>query len=93
MDRVLAKGFFDHSPILIKVPNEIANGMNPFKYFHMWSMVVDFTMRVRNTQIHGCEMFKVVRKLKLVNQSLKQLNKVGFNQIQANDSRALEAHR
>lgn len=84
---------FDHSPILIKVHNSVANVNRPSKYFHMWSKAADFDTRVRtawNTQIHGCVMFKVVRKLKLVKQSLNKLNKEGFNQIQVNEAKALQ---
>ncbi|XP_048503083.1 uncharacterized protein LOC125498834 [Beta vulgaris subsp. vulgaris] len=76
----LPEGIFDHSPMLIKVYNQIGCGKKPFKYFHMWSTADDFGMRVSeawSTQITGCAMYRVVKKMKLVKDSLKQLNRDG----------------
>ncbi|XP_048493649.1 uncharacterized protein LOC125494123 [Beta vulgaris subsp. vulgaris] len=89
----LPEGIFDHSPILIKAYNQMESGKRPFKYFHMWSTAEDFAMRVRktwSTQITGCAMYRVVKKMKLVKESLKELNNSGFDQIQAQEIRALK---
>ncbi|XP_070033019.1 uncharacterized protein [Nicotiana tomentosiformis] len=80
------EGISDHFPVKIE---QIKNGKNPkkpFKYCNVWSSHLEFQTRVSQvwqTPIEGCMMFQVVKKLKMVKQSLKEFNKKFFKDIEA----------
>lgn len=74
----MPEGLFDHSPMLVTVYPEISRGKLPFKYFTIWSKAPGFLERVQEcwqTQVEGTKMFQVVRRLKLVKEELKKLNR------------------
>ncbi|XP_056688453.1 uncharacterized protein [Spinacia oleracea] len=85
------EGTFDHSPGLITVYPRIEGGKKPFKYFTIWKSSSEFTSIVKDQwdkQFHGTKMYVVVSKLKQVKFALKELNRKGFNDIQAADLKA-----
>ncbi|KAL2900803.1 Glutamyl-tRNA reductase, partial [Bienertia sinuspersici] len=62
----------------------------PFKYFKMWQLTPDYTERIKKAwgvEMRGTAMYKIVQKLKKVKASMKELNKHGFNDMQAEDSK------
>lgn len=55
-----------------------------FKYFNMWANHKDFTPAVTeiwNKEIDGVEQYKLCKRLKLLKQPLKKLNKLHFSHI------------
>lgn len=83
---------FDHSPALLAVYPIMNEAKKLFKYYTMWRLSNEFTARVNgcwNRPIIGSKMFVVSRKLKLIKKELQELNKLGFNDIQATE---LQAH-
>ncbi|KAL2899312.1 FH protein interacting protein FIP2 [Bienertia sinuspersici] len=58
-----------------------ANSKKPFKYFKMWESAPHYKERVKKaweTHILGTPMYKLVKRLKVVKEDLKKLNKEGF---------------
>ncbi|XP_074315498.1 uncharacterized protein LOC141651698 [Silene latifolia] len=79
------EGLFYHCPCTINMSNEPERRKSGFKYFNMWGKVPEFTAtvhRVWDTQIPGYKMFQLVKKLKLLKPSLKQLNGEVFGNIE-----------
>ncbi|KAL2925388.1 Centromere protein I [Bienertia sinuspersici] len=69
---------------------DVGMGRKPFKYFKMWQLAPDYTERIKKawgTEMRGTAMYKIVQKLKKVKASMKDLNKHGFNDMQAEDSK------
>ncbi|KAL2905400.1 LINE-1 retrotransposable element ORF2 protein [Bienertia sinuspersici] len=86
----LTEGCSDHCPGLIRMNFDVGMGRKPFKYFKMWQLAPDYTERIKKawgTEIRGTAMYKIVQKLKKVKASMKDLNKHGFNDMQAEDSK------
>ncbi|XP_056697444.1 uncharacterized protein [Spinacia oleracea] len=86
----MPEGHFDHSPGFLSVYPRYDGGKKPFKYFTMWkcsAVFSDIIQKAWNIQISGSKMFILVNKLKRVNHALKDLNKVGFTDVQAADFR------
>ncbi|XP_021835103.2 uncharacterized protein [Spinacia oleracea] len=89
----MPEGIFDHSPGLLSVFPRDDGGKKPFKYFTMWkssNVFSDIVQQAWNTQFIGTKMFILINKLKRVKLALKELNKVGFTDIQAADLRAYQ---
>ncbi|XP_021851633.2 uncharacterized protein [Spinacia oleracea] len=87
----LPEGQFDHSPGLLTVYPRSDGGRKPFKYFTMCKsspLFLDIIQMARNFQCSGSKMFVLTNKLKKVKASLKELNRVGFTDIQAADLKA-----
>ncbi|XP_056697428.1 uncharacterized protein [Spinacia oleracea] len=90
----MTEGCFDHSPGLLTVYPRNSGGKKPFKYFTMWKTASQFRSMIQtqwDSQVQGSKMYCVVHKLKRVKIALKELNKGGFNDIQAADFRAYNA--
>ncbi|KAL2922409.1 50S ribosomal protein L20 [Bienertia sinuspersici] len=89
----LPEGNFDHSPMILRVDNQEHGGKKPFKYFRMWTNTKDYKQRIKeawNLNGQGTKMFCLTRKLKQVKHSLIDLNRKGFNAIQAEDVKAFQ---
>ncbi|KAL2932526.1 LINE-1 retrotransposable element ORF2 protein [Bienertia sinuspersici] len=89
----LTEGPSDHCPALIKGNANNEGGKKPFKYFRMWALAQDYQKRVEEAwkwQGRGTEMYVLTRKLKKVKNSMKELNREGFNAIQAEADKALQ---
>ncbi|GFY99199.1 hypothetical protein Acr_13g0006000 [Actinidia rufa] len=74
----------DHSPCVIALFDNGMQRPSSFKFFNMWAIHEDFqeiVERVWGTQIHGSAMFRLCRKLKLLKDPLKVLNKKHFSHI------------
>ncbi|XP_056697466.1 uncharacterized protein [Spinacia oleracea] len=90
----MTEGCFDHSPGLLTVYPRNTGGKKPFKYFTMWKSAPQFRTIIQEqwaSQVQGSKMYCVVHKLKKVKLALKDLNKSGFNDIQAADLQAYNA--
>ena len=73
-----------HSPCLVSLFDDRMLGMKPFKFFNMWTLHEDFqriVRRVWDTHIYGSAMFRLCRKLKLLKEPLKELNRKHFSHI------------
>ncbi|XP_021837814.2 uncharacterized protein [Spinacia oleracea] len=82
----MPEGHFDHSTGLLTVYPRRDGGRKPFKYFTMWKSSPVFSETVKkawSSHIDGSKMFRLVCKLKKVKQALRELNKVGFTDVQA----------
>lgn len=91
MAMFMNEGIFYHTFVLIRVHKEISIIIAPFKYFYMWSMVGEFSEKVKrawSVNIVGCAMFQTVQKLKIVKQMLNEMNIEGFLQIHICDIKA-----
>ncbi|XP_060210448.1 uncharacterized protein LOC132637368 [Lycium barbarum] len=80
----LAEGISDHFPARISLRKQATRVKRAFQYCNVWSQHPQFKDKVQtvwNTQIEGCKMWKVVRKLKLLKKSLKELNTQDFRNI------------
>ncbi|XP_074278320.1 uncharacterized protein LOC141601913 [Silene latifolia] len=81
----LPEGLFDHCPCLIKFQTRGNRKGVPFKYFNMWAMSEEFLNIVGKTwaqSVDGTPMFRVVKKLKLLKNELKKLDKNNFSDIE-----------
>ncbi|XP_074299888.1 uncharacterized protein LOC141631067 [Silene latifolia] len=85
------EGYFDHTPCLIQQTSDMGHRKGNFKYFNMWSDSDLFLLCVKEiweTSIQGTPMFRFVRKLKLLKQPLKMLNRELFADVENNTMRA-----
>ncbi|XP_074283278.1 uncharacterized protein LOC141607831 [Silene latifolia] len=85
------EGCFDHTPCIIQRLSDMGQMKGSFKYFNMWSTTEHFLPCVTQAwghRITGTPMFKFVRKLKLLKQPLKQLNRELFADVENNTMRA-----
>ncbi|XP_048496446.1 uncharacterized protein LOC125495695 [Beta vulgaris subsp. vulgaris] len=90
----MPEGDFDHSPSLLTVYPRSDSGKKPFKYYTMWRHSPQYDSTVRdqwNKRVEGTKMFVVVQKLKMVKAALKNLNKIGFHDVQVDNSIAYHA--
>ncbi|KAL2944043.1 capsid protein [Bienertia sinuspersici] len=82
------RGCSDHYPALLRMNFEVGMGRKPFKYFRMRQLAPDYVERIQKAwegEVRGTAMYKLVQKLKRVKASMKDLNKQGFNNLQAED--------
>uniref|UniRef100_A0A803QHQ4 Reverse transcriptase zinc-binding domain-containing protein n=1 Tax=Cannabis sativa TaxID=3483 RepID=A0A803QHQ4_CANSA len=82
----LNEGIFDHSPGVITIHLIASTGKKPFKYFRMWRSHTKYESLLRecwSRNLNGSPMFQLVSKLKQFKLMLKELNKEGFNNLQA----------
>ncbi|XP_074305422.1 uncharacterized protein LOC141640587 [Silene latifolia] len=85
------EGCFDHTPFLIQRVCDMGQRKGSFKYFNMWSAAEQFIPCVSQawgSRVAGTPMFRFVRKLKLLKQPLKQLNRELFADVENNAMRA-----
>ncbi|VFQ86115.1 unnamed protein product [Cuscuta campestris] len=83
----------DHCLVLLHLIQTSTQGPKPFKFFNMWLNhdSYDNTLKhVWDMRFNGTRQFRLCRKLKLLKQPLKQLNKKDFAHI---SSRAEEARK
>ncbi|KAL2921807.1 Aspartyl/glutamyl-tRNA(Asn/Gln) amidotransferase subunit B [Bienertia sinuspersici] len=86
----LIEGCLDHCLGLLRINFEVGMGRKPFKYFRMWKLAPDYVDIIKKAwgeEVRGTVMYKLVQKLKRVKASMKELNKQGFNNMQAEDSK------
>ncbi|CAH9091992.1 unnamed protein product [Cuscuta epithymum] len=84
---------FDHVASLVTIGAENREGTKPFKFFNMWLKHEQFDGILKSVwgrNVAGTAQFRLARKLKLLKQPLKQLNKNEFSHITA---RAKEAKK
>ncbi|XP_010693317.2 uncharacterized protein LOC104906279 [Beta vulgaris subsp. vulgaris] len=89
--KFLQEGEFDHTPAILAVYPQMPRGRCPFKYFTMWRLSSQFIDIVsRNWQVHvqGTKMYAVVQKMKKIKKELKELNRVGFHDIEGSEIKA-----
>ncbi|KAL2930019.1 LINE-1 retrotransposable element ORF2 protein [Bienertia sinuspersici] len=89
----LTEGCSDHCPALLRMNFEVGKGRKPFKYFQMWQQAPNYSQRIQQAwegEVKGTAMFQVTQKLKRVKTSLKELNKKGFNNLQAEETRTYQ---
>ncbi|KAL2899949.1 Histidinol-phosphate aminotransferase [Bienertia sinuspersici] len=87
------EGVSDHCPAVIRMGDGQAYGQKPFKYFRMWSQAPDYKERVKRAWLwegQGTDMYSLTRRLKQMKKELKDLNKHGFNSIQAAEIKAYQ---
>ncbi|XP_074313992.1 uncharacterized protein LOC141649197 [Silene latifolia] len=75
------EGLFDHTPCVVQTQGNIEKPRRSFKYYNMWSKAEDFkdcVSHVWRRDWTGSLMFNLVKKLKCLKWSLKQLNKDNF---------------
>lgn len=92
----LPEGVSDHCPISIRMANILCTRRRSFQYCNTWSQHPEFHAKVREVwhkQIEGCMMFQIVKKMKLLKQNLKEVNKNQCSNIikeETDDREALE---
>ncbi|XP_016440508.2 uncharacterized protein LOC107766271 [Nicotiana tabacum] len=88
IDRVGAfmnEGIYDHCPTIINWEGRNAGGKRQFKYFNMWSVILEFQTRVKEVwekEIQGTQMYKLVGKLNRTKNVLQRLNKERFSNVE-----------
>ncbi|CAH9093039.1 unnamed protein product [Cuscuta europaea] len=77
---------FDHVASLVAIGAVNKGGSKPFKFFNMWlkhERFHDILESVWTRKVAGTAQFRLARKLKLLKQPLKQLNRDEFSHISA----------
>ncbi|XP_074315537.1 uncharacterized protein LOC141651735 [Silene latifolia] len=85
MANFLPEGHFDHTPCLVSEGDKGGRQNRPFKYFDMWSSAPGFqecVTKAWSTRVLGTNMYKVVRKLKMLKPGLKLINRSHFSDIE-----------
>ncbi|KAL9226108.1 hypothetical protein vseg_001958 [Gypsophila vaccaria] len=80
----LPDGLSDHTPCIVNF-HHLAQHSRSFKYYNMWGMSKRFIpviRRVWNKEKVGNPMFKIVKKLKNLKPTLKELNNDRFSDIE-----------
>ncbi|CAH9085418.1 unnamed protein product [Cuscuta europaea] len=75
---------FDHTATVISILNNTSLRPKSFKFFNMWIQHDAFTnilMQSWNVNINGTAQFQIAKKLKVLKQPLKNLNKLEFGHI------------
>lgn len=73
----------DHSPFLVTVGKQQLKP-KPFKFCNMWTENPEFTQLVKDAwdmNVRGCPMFVVVKKMKAVKLTLKQLRRQHYSNL------------
>jgi hypothetical protein len=74
----------DHFPILLEFKNQDIHVASNFKFMRMWSLHPDCTNLISecwNTNVSGCPMFILSKKLKLLKEKMKVWNKECFGNV------------
>ena len=74
----------DHSPCVVSLFENSMQRAKPFMFFNMWTLHKDFQGIVEMvccSQIQGCTMFRLCKKLKLLKEPLNAINKRHFSHI------------
>ena len=83
---IMPEGDFGHTPLLMCVYPE-CQLKKPFRFQNMWCLhekVLEVIRREWCRSLQGCDMYKVCKKLKMVKNALKSLNKDGIGDVEAN---------
>ncbi|XP_057247778.1 uncharacterized protein LOC130589994 [Beta vulgaris subsp. vulgaris] len=86
------EGISDHCAGVLKLDSALSVKARPFKFCNMWAMDESFLNIVQHgwqERIEGAPMFRVVSKLKKLKQSLRNLHKNKFSQIENDAAIAL----
>ncbi|XP_021840005.2 uncharacterized protein [Spinacia oleracea] len=78
---------FDHCPMIMSC-YRVAHQKKPFRFYNMWVTSEHFIPTIQanwSKPVHGCHMFRVVRRLKWIKADLKLLNKNGFSSVEADN--------
>ncbi|XP_074282714.1 uncharacterized protein LOC141607254 [Silene latifolia] len=81
----LPEGLYDHSPCVMDLWKDNPKVKARFHYFNMWGKCEEFLVVVKKfweVPIQGFTMFQLVKKLKLLKQPLKQMNKEYYRHIE-----------
>ncbi|KAL9246159.1 hypothetical protein vseg_019731 [Gypsophila vaccaria] len=81
----LPEGLFDHCPCVISLEEDVMTYRGGFKYFNMWGQsdqFKDIVATVWQSPMYGLPVYRVVKKLKLLKQPLRQLNQGQFADIE-----------
>ncbi|GFY97543.1 hypothetical protein Acr_12g0000840 [Actinidia rufa] len=76
----------DHSPCVVSMVDNKEQGCRPFKFFNMWTLHADFPELIRDkwrVQVTGTAMYRLCKKLKMLKDPLKKLNRLNFSHISA----------
>uniref|UniRef100_A0A803NJZ6 Reverse transcriptase domain-containing protein n=1 Tax=Cannabis sativa TaxID=3483 RepID=A0A803NJZ6_CANSA len=82
----LNEGTFDHTPAILSLHPRWRSGKKPFKYFRMWSSHPNYFNKVSEVwhkEMRGTRMYQLIRKLKELKATLKEINREGFSDVQA----------
>lgn len=85
VSHALQEGVSGHCLIMIITPQVDRMKKRAFTYCNMWSSHSSYVRVVRDcweTQISGCYMFQIVKKLKKQKQKLRTLHKQNFSNIE-----------
>ncbi|XP_074291817.1 uncharacterized protein LOC141618622 [Silene latifolia] len=88
------EGYFDLCPCIVDCESVTLTRRKPFKFCNMWSKIGKYKDVVKggwSYDVQGTPMFRVVRKLKNLKASLKQLNRHLFSDIERNTDIAYTA--
>lgn len=80
----MPKGDYEHTSMLLCIYPE-CNVKKPFKFHNMWcqhNFVIEVVKEAWSKKVKGCPMFIVFQKVKLVNQTLKELNRSDIGDIE-----------
>lgn len=86
------EGAYDNSPSVLCVYPDNEEGRKPFRFFYMQVQSTQFMtvfQEVWSRPVRGCHMYKVVQKLRWLKTDMKQINKMGFSDVQV---RATQSH-
>lgn len=75
----------DHSPLIVKMKNDMVKSRKIFKYLNMWADSKDFLQRVSESwqsEVQGRKMYQLVVKMKRFKPVLLELNKQQFHDVQ-----------
>ncbi|XP_074278051.1 uncharacterized protein LOC141601655 [Silene latifolia] len=81
----LPEGLYDHSPCGLDLWHDVIKPKASFHYFNIWGKSDEFLSVVAGVwsqRICGYIMFQVAKKLKLLKQPLKKLNKQNYGNIE-----------
>ncbi|XP_048494582.1 uncharacterized protein LOC125494804 [Beta vulgaris subsp. vulgaris] len=81
----LLKSVSDHNACIIQLELLRNSKPKPFKFFNMWTtapMYIEIIMQGWQKNVQGCEMFKVVKKMKMLKQDIRVLNRSKFSNIE-----------
>ncbi|XP_056691817.1 uncharacterized protein [Spinacia oleracea] len=85
----LPEGEFDHSPMLLCFHKNV-NLKRPFRFFNMWANAENFIDVVQTNwekPVFGCTMYRILQRLKWLKVDLKQMNKEGFSNVEAENTK------
>ncbi|XP_077251756.1 uncharacterized protein LOC143890977 [Tasmannia lanceolata] len=77
-------GLSDHSPLIVQMGQDNAKRKTPFRFLNMWLddlSLYEVVEKALATKIKGNPMFRVVKKLKAVKESIKTWNRNIFGRV------------